>query len=159
MFDIGFLEIVVVLIITLLVVGPERMPEIARKAGQLAAKARGFLDSVKNDSDLRETVRELQDSLNIKEEQEKFNQIQNDLYKGFEDVRDEINFDELQRPFGGEVNPEPVFEPSKAEIAKAREQLAVSDDAADATDSLSEQADPTRPGSATEQSSPQETKA
>lgn len=155
MFDIGFIEIVVVLIVTLLVVGPERMPEVARKAGQFMGKVRGFIDSVKNDSDLRDTVRELQDSLNIKEEQERFNQIQNDLYKGFEDVREEINFDELQRPFGGPVNPEPVFEPSKAEIAKARAQQAISEEAKDPTSS----SDATRSGSATENSTEQENKA
>lgn len=155
MFDIGFMEIVLVLIVTLLVVGPERMPEVARKAGQFMGKVRGFIDSVKNDSDLRDTVRELQDSLNIKEEQERFNQIQNDLYKGFEDVREEINFDELQRPFGGPVNPEPVFEPSKAEIAKARAQQAISEEAKDPTSS----SDATRSGSATENSTEQENKA
>lgn len=155
MFDMGFMEIVLVLIVTLLVVGPERMPEVARKAGQFMGKVRGFIDSVKNDSDLRDTVRELQDSLNIKEEQERFNQIQNDLYKGFEDVREEINFDELQRPFGGPVNPEPVFEPSKAEIAKARAQQAISEEAKDPTSS----SDATRSGSATENSTEQENKA
>lgn len=155
MFDMGFMEIVLVLIVTLLVVGPERMPEVARKAGQFMGKVRGFIDSVKNDSDLRDTVRELQDSLNIKEEQERFNQIQNDLYKGFEDVREEINFDELQRPFGGPVNPEPVFEPSKAEIAKARAQQAISEEAKDPTSS----SDATRSGSAPENSTEQENKA
>jgi len=34
MFDIGFWEFALIGVITLIVVGPERMPAIARKAGQ-----------------------------------------------------------------------------------------------------------------------------
>ncbi len=33
MFDIGFLELVVVAVVALLVVGPERLPRLARTAG------------------------------------------------------------------------------------------------------------------------------
>lgn len=119
MFDIGFLEIVVILIITLLVVGPERMPEIARKAGQLVGKVRNFVHSVKEDSNLRDTVRELQQAMDLKEEQQRFEHIQQDLYKGFDDVRDQINFDELQRPFAN-------AEPTEEELQQARQQVPVS---------------------------------
>jgi len=118
MFELGFLEIVVVLIITLLVVGPERMPEVARKAGQMVGKFRNFINTVKDDSNLRDTVRELQQSLDLKEEQKRFESIQQDLYKGFDDVKDEINFDELQRPFG-----QAVTEPTQKDIEHAQRQL------------------------------------
>lgn len=124
MFDIGFLEIIVILIIALVVIGPERMPEVARKVGQFIGKTRNFINSVKDDSNLRDTVRELQQSLDLKEEQDRFNSIQQDLYKGFDDVRDQINFDELQRPFG---NPEPTA----AELEAAKRQVEpVKDDSA-----------------------------
>jgi sec-independent protein translocase protein TatB len=123
MFDFGFLEIVVVLVITLLVVGPERMPEVARKAGQMVGKFRHFINSVKDDSNLRETVRELQDALDIKEQQKQFEAIQQDLYKGFDDVRDQINFDELQRPFG-----QSNLEPTHKDIEQAQRQLDSTDD-------------------------------
>jgi sec-independent protein translocase protein TatB len=119
MFDIGFLEIVVILIITLLVVGPERMPEIARKTGQFVGKVRNFVHSVKEDSNLRDTVRELQQAMDLKEEQQRFEHIQQDLYKGFDDVRDQINFDELQRPFAN-------AEPTEDELQHARQQVPVS---------------------------------
>jgi sec-independent protein translocase protein TatB len=117
MFDIGFLEIVVILIITLIVVGPERMPEIARKAGQFIAKTKNFINSVKDDSDLRETVRELQQTLDMKEEQQRFEHIQKDLYRGLDDLRDEIDFNQLQRPFGQPVEPTPQ------QMEQARTQL------------------------------------
>jgi sec-independent protein translocase protein TatB len=123
MFDIGFLEILVILVITLLVVGPERMPEVARKAGQFVAKIRNFVDNVKNEGELRDTVRELQQAVDLKEEQDRFKNIQEDLYKGFEDVRDEIDFNELQRPFGNS-------EPTEQDKEQARRQLDNTDEPA-----------------------------
>ncbi|WFE69341.1 Sec-independent protein translocase protein TatB [Thiomicrospira sp. R3] len=125
MFDFGFLEIVVVLIITLLVVGPERMPEVARKAGQMVAKFRNFINSVKDDTNLRDTVRELQEAVDLKEQQKQFESIQQDLYKGFDDVRDQINFDELERPFGQNTT-----EPTQKDIEQAQRQLESTDDVA-----------------------------
>lgn len=123
MFDIGFLEIIIILIITLMVVGPERMPEVARKAGEYVRKVRNFINSVKDDSNLRETVRELQDAVDVQEHKREFDHIKQDLYKGFEDVQDQINFDELQRPF---ANPQPT----KADIEQAQRQLDSTDDVA-----------------------------
>ena len=49
MFDIGFWEIIFILVISLLVVGPERLPRIARTAGLWVGKMRGFVASVKAD--------------------------------------------------------------------------------------------------------------
>ena len=51
MFDIGFWEIIFILVISLLVVGPERLPRIARTAGLWVGKMRGFVASVKADID------------------------------------------------------------------------------------------------------------
>ena len=51
MFDIGFWEIIFILVIALLVVGPERLPRIARTAGLWVGKMRGFVASVKADID------------------------------------------------------------------------------------------------------------
>lgn len=123
MFDIGFLEIIVILIITLMVIGPERMPEVARKAGEFVRKMRNFISSVKDDSNLRETVRELQEAVDVQEHKREFDHIKQDLYKGFEDVQDQINFDELQRPF---ANPEPT----QADIDQAQRQLDSTNDVA-----------------------------
>ena len=51
MFDIGFFEIVFICIVTLLVVGPEKLPRVARTAGLWLGKLRGFVSSVKADID------------------------------------------------------------------------------------------------------------
>jgi len=47
--DIGFWELIVIAVVTLLVVGPERLPEVARKAGFYAGKIRRFIQSVKTE--------------------------------------------------------------------------------------------------------------
>ena len=47
MFDFGFWEIAIIGIITLIVVGPEKMPAIARKAGLYFGKLNRFFNKVK----------------------------------------------------------------------------------------------------------------
>ena len=59
MFDIGFTEIIFIMVITLLVVGPERLPRIARAAGLWLGKMRGFVSSVKADIDKELAAEEL----------------------------------------------------------------------------------------------------
>ncbi len=46
---IGFTELLLLAIIALLVVGPKRLPEIARTAGQLSKTARGAWQSLKSE--------------------------------------------------------------------------------------------------------------
>jgi len=49
MFDIGFWELGVIMIVGLVVIGPDKLPGIARSAGKWVGKARYFIHSVKND--------------------------------------------------------------------------------------------------------------
>ncbi|MBR9812823.1 twin-arginine translocase subunit TatB [bacterium] len=51
MFDIGFAELLVLSIIALVVLGPERLPEAARAVGRWAGKARAFARSITNELD------------------------------------------------------------------------------------------------------------
>jgi sec-independent protein translocase protein TatB len=47
MFDIGFSELIMVALVSLLVIGPERLPKVARIAGFWIGKSRSMLASVK----------------------------------------------------------------------------------------------------------------
>jgi sec-independent protein translocase protein TatB len=58
-FDLSFWEITVILIVALLVVGPERLPGLARTAGLWMGKARRFVASVKADIDREFKTEEL----------------------------------------------------------------------------------------------------
>ncbi|MGB5306142.1 MAG: Sec-independent protein translocase protein TatB [Gammaproteobacteria bacterium] len=63
MFDIGFFEIVFIMVIALLVVGPERLPRVARTTGLWLGKLRGFVTSVKADIDKELAAEELKKAL------------------------------------------------------------------------------------------------
>lgn len=47
MFDVGFSELVLIAVVALLVLGPERLPGAARTVGALLRKARQSFESVK----------------------------------------------------------------------------------------------------------------
>ncbi|MFT5895475.1 MAG: sec-independent protein translocase protein TatB [bacterium] len=49
MFDIGFTELVLIGIVALVVIGPERLPAVAKTAGQWIAKIQRFVRGVKTD--------------------------------------------------------------------------------------------------------------
>ena len=49
MFDIGFTEMVIIAVVALIVLGPERLPRVAKQAGQWMGKLRKYVDDVKSD--------------------------------------------------------------------------------------------------------------
>jgi len=51
MFDIGFWELAVIMVVALLVIGPDKLPGLARTAGLWAGKTQAMLRSVKADID------------------------------------------------------------------------------------------------------------
>lgn len=103
MFDIGFLEIFVVLIIALLVIGPQRMPEVARKLGSFMGKTRNFINQMKQDSPLNETVREVKDAMNFEEEKRQMTNMTQELEESLNFKDTEVSLEDFQRPFGGDA--------------------------------------------------------
>ena len=49
MFDIGFSELLVIGVVALLVIGPERLPKVARTAGALFGRFQRYVANVKSD--------------------------------------------------------------------------------------------------------------
>jgi len=49
MFDFGFLELVVIGVVALIVIGPERLPKVARTAGHLYGRMQRYVSTVKSD--------------------------------------------------------------------------------------------------------------
>ena len=49
MFDVGFSELLVIGIVALVVIGPERLPRVARTLGHLLGRAQRYVNDVKSD--------------------------------------------------------------------------------------------------------------
>jgi sec-independent protein translocase protein TatB len=49
MFDIGFTELLVIGVVALIVIGPERLPKVARTAGHLYGRLQRYVSTVKSD--------------------------------------------------------------------------------------------------------------
>lgn len=63
MFDIGFWELLLVAVVALVVIGPERLPKAARIAGLWLGRARRTLASVKGEIDRELKAQELKEIL------------------------------------------------------------------------------------------------
>ena len=78
MFDVGFSELIVIAIVALIVLGPERLPKVARTAGLLLGRLQRYVNDVKSDinremqldelkklqSEVQESARSLERSVN-----------------------------------------------------------------------------------------------
>jgi sec-independent protein translocase protein TatB len=59
MFDIGLSEMAVLAVVALVVLGPERLPKVARQAGSWMGKLRRYVDDVKSDINRQMELTEL----------------------------------------------------------------------------------------------------
>lgn len=89
MFDIGFWELTLIGIVALLVIGPERLPKVARTVGLWVGRMRGFVLSVKADIDKEMRAEELK---RIMDEQAR----SAGLHEMFEETKESL--DELDKP-------------------------------------------------------------
>jgi len=63
MFDIGFWEILLIAVVALIVVGPERLPKLIRVTGLWIGRAQASLQSIRNEISKELRAQELQDAL------------------------------------------------------------------------------------------------
>lgn len=63
MFDIGFWEILLLAVVALLVVGPERLPKLIRVVGLWLGRAQASLQSIRSEINRELRAQELQDAL------------------------------------------------------------------------------------------------
>ena len=83
MFDIGFSELFLVLVVALVVVGPERLPALARKIGRYVSKAKQTFENVKREVESELETEELNKRLAenniLKETKELTNEVTEEL--------------------------------------------------------------------------------
>lgn len=126
MFDIGFSELVAIGLIALIVLGPKRLPEVARTAGRWMGQLRRFVADVKQDIDREINTEDLAELRKLKQELNDTRQLmQNtsgDLVKGFTEISPDsaptIHSPESSQLTSGEDAAEPA--PAWRKRAKSR---------------------------------------
>lgn len=88
MFDFSFWELAIVLIVALLVVGPDKLPALAAKIGRWVGKAKRMMMSVRSDIESELKAAELKEML--EKQQNEISQLRNILNDSQSDVQNEI---------------------------------------------------------------------
>jgi sec-independent protein translocase protein TatB len=91
MFDVGFWEILLILVLALVVIGPERLPGAARQAGFWVGKARRYIEGVRTEVEQELDVNEFKRMLRNQEVQ--INELQQQIKSSVDDVGSEISKD------------------------------------------------------------------
>jgi len=91
MFDISFTEIMVISVVALIVVGPERLPKLARTLGYLVGRVRHYVGGIKND-----IQREM--------EAEKLNELHSSMQKAAHSIESSVREEVSELKAAGSVN-------------------------------------------------------
>jgi sec-independent protein translocase protein TatB len=87
MFDVGFFELMLIGVVALLVIGPERLPGVARAAGKWLGRGRRFVSSVKADIEQELKAEELKRILEEQKTSNPMHEIIEDTQKSFEEIK------------------------------------------------------------------------
>jgi sec-independent protein translocase protein TatB len=85
MFDISFMEILVISMVALIVIGPERLPAVARTLGHLYGRCRNFVYSIRTDihNEMRmEELKKMQSSV-----EETVQSVEHSVQQGIDQLR------------------------------------------------------------------------
>lgn len=88
MFDVGFWEILLIIVLALVVIGPERLPGAARQAGLLVGKARRYIEGVRSEVESELDITEFKRMMHNQEVQ--INELQQQLKSGVDDVKSSL---------------------------------------------------------------------
>ncbi len=96
MFDIGFSEIVVIAVVALIVIGPERLPKAARTLGHLFGRLQRYVNDVKSD-------------INREMELDELRKLQQEVQSAARDIETSVSsaardFEQTAQSVGDELN-------------------------------------------------------
>ena len=112
MFDIGFTELLVIGVVALVVIGPERLPRVARTVGILMGRMQRYVSDVKADINREielDELRKMRDSV-----QQAAGDIQSSVEKELRDTEQTIN-----AALASPGNPEPEKAPEPPAVTAA----------------------------------------
>ncbi|KXO13934.1 Twin-arginine translocation protein TatB [Moritella sp. JT01] len=120
MFDIGFWEIVVISVLGLLVLGPERLPVAIRTVSTWVKTIKDAANSVKEELSHELKIQEMHDNLK-KAEQQGMNNISPDLQNSIDSLRDAAA--SVTRPYADADKSTSTSTPSVDQTPKVAEQV------------------------------------
>jgi len=91
MFDIGFAEVMLFFIIALLVVGPERLPRLARTVGLWIGKARRVVADLRDEVEREMRVQEIKESMQKQDAIEEMKQLAGRVKSINSDIRSDLS--------------------------------------------------------------------
>ncbi|OAN19156.1 sec-independent translocase [Photobacterium jeanii] len=101
MFDIGFWELILISVVGLVVLGPERLPVAIRSVSRWVGAARNMASSVKDELSQELKLQELQENLK-KAEQMGMQDLSPDLRNSVDELKKAAS--EVQRPYADKNN-------------------------------------------------------
>jgi sec-independent protein translocase protein TatB len=110
MFDIGFSEIVVIAVVALVVLGPEKLPKTARTLGHLFGRLQRYVNDVKRDIQRElelEELRKLQQNV-----QSAAKEIEDSMASATRDVERSVH--DVEAALGATAEPAPASPPTEA---------------------------------------------
>lgn len=124
MFDIGFSELIVIALVALIVIGPEKLPRVARTAGALLGRLQRYVSDVKSDIQREMQIEDLKRLQQQVEESARSLEVSVD--KELREVETSLN------KAAGALDPETPALPAATEAAPAPDAPRVPAPAADA---------------------------
>ena len=89
MFDVGFWELSLIALVALLVIGPERLPKVARVVGLWVGRGRRMIGSVKADIEREIKAEELKEILNKQAQSNPLEEILGDTHESLDGFKRE----------------------------------------------------------------------
>ncbi len=124
MFDVSFSELIVIAVVALIVIGPEKLPKVARTLGALAGRMQRYVAQVKEEvnrdvrfQELQQLQQEIQDNVNKVKDN-----IQTSIQENLDATSKEVA--EFKLEADNTAQPE-VKAPAKAAVKKPRAKKAI----------------------------------
>ncbi|HUV23503.1 MAG TPA: Sec-independent protein translocase protein TatB [Gammaproteobacteria bacterium] len=92
MFDMGFTELMLIGIVALVVIGPERLPGVARTAGKYVGRLKRFMTTVKADVEQELRADELRQILS--EQQKELDSLKDTISEAGRDIEKDVGVNE-----------------------------------------------------------------
>ncbi|BAF61401.1 Sec-independent protein translocase protein TatB [Candidatus Vesicomyidisocius calyptogenae] len=91
MFDVGFWEFSLIGIITLIIVGPKRMPEIVKEVGTYIGKVKRFIINIQDDISDELEIEKLKKHLNSMDKKSNILEVIDETKNTLNDIKNNID--------------------------------------------------------------------